>query len=158
MKMNEGRKPAYINDLLKAFKVFFKYAYEENYTSVLLTEKIKGVKKSKIIIRGFDKKEIRRMLDCYEGNDFLNIRNKAILIVLFDCGIRLTELVELTETQIKDDYILIYDKGGKGLLLKHQLCLNGFKSTFVLVMLILITRKASKLCLFLNTVRDYLSV
>lgn len=114
MKINEGRKPAYVNDLLKAFKVFFKYAYEESYTDTLLTEKIKGVKQPKTIIRGFDKKEIKRMLDCYEGNDFLNIRNKTILIVLFDCGIRLSELIELTDVEIKDDHILIsHGKGDK---------------------------------------------
>lgn len=113
MKMNEGRKPAYVNDLLKAFKVFFRYLHEEGYTSALLTEKIKGVRQSKTVIRAFDKKEIKRMLECYDGNDFLSIRNKTILIVLFDCGIRLTELIELTDAQIMDDHILIHGKGDK---------------------------------------------
>jgi integrase/recombinase XerD len=39
-----GRKPQYINDLLKAFKCFFRYVFDENYTDVLITEKIKNVK------------------------------------------------------------------------------------------------------------------
>lgn len=37
----KGRKPAYINDLLKAFKCFFKYVHEEGYINTIVTEKIK---------------------------------------------------------------------------------------------------------------------
>ncbi len=48
-----GRTANYVNDLLKAYKVFFRYAHEEGYTEELLTEKIKNVKKPKVIIRTF---------------------------------------------------------------------------------------------------------
>ena len=40
MKQN-GRKTNYVNDLLKAFKVYFRYAHEEGYSEKLLTERIK---------------------------------------------------------------------------------------------------------------------
>lgn len=113
MKMKQGRKPSYINDLLKAFKVYFKYAFDEDYTSELITEKIKNVKQPKIIIRSFDKKEIKRMLNCYSGLEFYDIRNYTILVLFFDTGIRLSELIELRDNQIHDDYILIHGKGEK---------------------------------------------
>ena len=48
-----GRKENYINDLLKAYKVFFRYAYEEDYTETLLTKKIQNMKKPKVVIRTF---------------------------------------------------------------------------------------------------------
>ena len=112
-KMKAGRKSSYVNDLLKAFKVFFRYAFEEEYSPHLITEKIKNVKESKIIIRTFSKAEIRRMLNCYTGLDFFDIRNRMILILFFDTGIRCAELAGLTDAQIHDDFILIHGKGNK---------------------------------------------
>ena len=112
-KMKVGRKPSYVNDLLKAFKVYFKYAVEEDYISELITEKIKNIKEPKVIIRTFNKAEIRRMLNCYTGIDFFDIRNRMILILFFETGIRFAELTGLTDVQIHDDYMLIHGKGSK---------------------------------------------
>ena len=108
-----GRMPNYVNDLLKAFKVFFRYAFEEGYTDTLLTQKIRGVKGEKTIIRTFTEEELKQMLAYYQGHDYLTIRNKVILLMLVDTGIRLSELTGLTEEQIKCDYIIIRGKGSK---------------------------------------------
>jgi integrase/recombinase XerD len=109
----KGRKPQYINDLLKAFKCFFKYLQEEEYTTTLLTEKIKNVKQPKVIIQTFSNEEVKRMIAYYSGNDFLGIRNRTIMCMLFDTGIRLNELLTLTDEQIHSDYLLIHGKGDK---------------------------------------------
>jgi integrase/recombinase XerD len=54
VKMRQsGRKASYLNDLLKAFKVFFRYAYTEGYADTLLTERIHNAKGEKVIIRTF---------------------------------------------------------------------------------------------------------
>ena len=87
-----GRTANYVNDLLKAYKVFFRYAYEEDYTKELLTKKIHNVKKPKVIIRTFTEQELKRMSNYYQGYDYLTIRNKVILLLLIDTGIRLSEL------------------------------------------------------------------
>lgn len=105
--------PNYINDLLKAYKVFFRYAYEEQYTETLLTEKIKNVKAPKVIIRTFSEQELKRMANYYQGYDYLSIRNKVIMLLLMDTGIRMGELIGLTEEQLKYDYIIIRGKGAK---------------------------------------------
>lgn len=113
-KQKAGNKPNYINDLIKVYKTLFKYLYDEGYTETLITEKIKNVKKEKVIIRTFTNDNIKDMISYYKGNDFLSIRNKTILIILFDTGIRLSELLNLKEKDIKDDYIVIVNgKGGK---------------------------------------------
>ena len=108
-----GRSVNYINDLLKAAKVFFKYAYEEQYTEKLITEKIHNAKGAKVIIRTFTDSEVKRMISYYDGNDYLSIRNKTILLMLIDTGIRLSELTGMQERQIKSDYIIIKGKGNK---------------------------------------------
>jgi len=105
--------PNYLNDLLKAYKVFFRYAYNEGYTKTLVTEKIPNMKKPKVIIRTFTEAELKRMTNYYQGHDFLTIRNKVIMLMLIDTGIRLSELTSLTEEQIKYDYIIIRGKGAK---------------------------------------------
>ena len=108
-----GRTANYVNDLLKAYKVFFRYAQEEDYTKELLTKKIHNVKKPKVIIRTFTEQELKRMSNYYQGYDYLTIRNKVILLLLIDTGIRLSELTGLREEQIKYDYLVIRGKGAK---------------------------------------------
>lgn len=114
LKMSKsGRTANYVNDLLKAYKVFFRYAFDEGYTDELLTNKIKNVKKPKVIIRTFTEPELKRMSNFYQGHDYLTIRNKVIMMLLIDTGIRLSELTGMTEEQIKFDYIIIHGKGNK---------------------------------------------
>ena len=112
-KRAEGITVNYFNDLLKAYKVFFRYAHEENYTETLLTAKIQNAKGDKTIIRTFSDKELKRLLNYYQGHSYLQIRNKVIVLLFVDTGIRLSELIELTEEQIKFEYIIIKGKGAK---------------------------------------------
>lgn len=68
-----GRTANYVNDLLKAYKVFFRYAFEEEYTKELLTRKIQNMKKPKVIIRTFTKQELKKMSGYYQGYDYLTM-------------------------------------------------------------------------------------
>lgn len=108
-----GSKPAYVNDLLKAVKCLLGYAHRENYTPELITQKVKNMREPKVLIHTFTKKEISSMIDYFKGNDYLTIRNRLIMMLLFDTGIRVSELMEMTLDQIQDDYILIHGKGRK---------------------------------------------
>ena len=108
-----GRTINYVNDLLKAYKVFFRYAYDEKYTSTPLAKNIKNQQKPKVIIRTFTEAELKRMSNYYQGHDYLTIRNKVIMMLLIDTGIRLSELTGLTEDQLKFDYIVIHGKSNK---------------------------------------------
>ncbi len=113
LMQKRGRKPQYINDLLKAFKCFFKYLYEESYTQDVITDTVKKVRQPKVIIQTFNDSEVKRMINYFNGYDYLSIRNKAIICMFFDTGIRLNELITLTDDQIHSDYILIHGKGDK---------------------------------------------
>ena len=106
-------KPSYVNDNLKAVKVLCAYAYKENYTDRLITEKIKNVKEPKTLIHPFSRDEIKRMIAYYSGSSYVEIRNKLILMMLFDTGIRINELIEMRAEQIQDTYFIIYGKGRK---------------------------------------------
>lgn len=113
MLQERGAKPQYINDQLKAFKVLFRYLYEEGYTDSILTERIKNVKEPKTIIKTFSEREVKAMTEYYSGHTFMQIRNRLMLMMFFDTGIRVSELIELKISQVKDEYILIHGKGDK---------------------------------------------
>ena len=109
----KGRKPQYINDLLKVYKCFFKYCVQEEYIRTAPTARIHNVKQPKVLIRTFNESEIRKMLNTCQGRDFVSMRNKALMAILFDTGMRLTEVVMLKQEQIHDEYILVHGKGNK---------------------------------------------
>lgn len=109
----QGKKPQYINDQIKAFKVLFRYLYEEGYTDTILTDRIKNVKMPKTIIQTFTEKEVKDMVDFYHGQSYMQLRDKLMLMTFFDTGIRVSELIGMKLSQIKDEYIIIYGKGSK---------------------------------------------
>ena len=110
---DRGCKPAYINDLLKAVKCMCAYAQREGYSDEILTKRVRNVKQPKVLIHTFNTKEISRMLKYFNGNDYVSVRNKMILMVFFDTGIRLSELTNMKLDQIQDSYFVIYGKGRK---------------------------------------------
>ncbi len=113
MLQGKKYKPSYINDLLKAVKVMCSYAYQEGYTDDLITKRVKNVKEPKVLIHTFSDEEIVRMIKFYDGNDYLSVRNRLIMMMLFDTGIRISELTGLKKSQIREGYFTIYGKGRK---------------------------------------------
>lgn len=84
-------------------KVMFNYAVDEGY----LTEynnpinRLKKLKESKTIFVSFDDEEVRRILESCTGSTYSNIRDKLILMMLFDLGIRVSELTHLKTMNIR---------------------------------------------------------
>ena len=110
---DRGCKPAYINDLLKAVKCLCSYAQREGYSEEILTKRIRNVKQPKVLIHTFSTKDISLMIKYFNGSDYMSVRNKMILMVFFDTGIRLAELTNMKMDQIQDSYFIIYGKGRK---------------------------------------------
>ena len=70
-KEDLGRKPQYINDLLKVFKTFFRYCVEEEYLKTSPAAKVKSVRQPKVLIRTFNEEEVLKMLNFHNGHDFM---------------------------------------------------------------------------------------
>ena len=113
MMDDAGRKPQYINDLLKVFKTFFTYLESEGYIQTSPAKRIRNMKLPKLKLRTFSEKNIMDMINFYSGQSFIAIRNRAMIAMMFDTGVRLSELMELAESQIHEDSIMIYGKGAK---------------------------------------------
>ena len=75
-------------------------------------KKVKCLRQPRTIIDTFTVAEMKRMIQFYDGKDFLEVRNKTIIMLLFDTGMRCNEMIQMEPEDIKQDYILV--KHGKG--------------------------------------------
>lgn len=112
---NKGLSVLYINNVHKCVRSFFKYLVEEGY----IAEKrnpvlsIKFMKEPKVIIKTFDDNEIKKMINSYPTNNYLNMRNRLIIMFFVDLGIRNLELCMLTHLNIMNTVIKIDGKNNK---------------------------------------------
>lgn len=109
----KGRKGTYINGLLKTIKSFIQYCYEEEYGGFNTKTAFKWCREEKPLVLAFRPEDVQAMLRDCNGNSFLQIRDKAIITMLFETGIRCGELCEIREDNMHDDFILINGKNHK---------------------------------------------
>lgn len=109
---SKGRKESYINGIIKCFRAYFKYANDEDYILSNPMLKVGWIKEGKTLINSFTDDEVYKMMKVYVGSDFMNIRNKCIMAILFDTGIRNLELCKLKNKDIKEKILVI--ENGKG--------------------------------------------
>ena len=113
-KQDAGSTSRYINDLLKVWRTWFNYLVNEGYLEERdnPAKKVKCLRQPRTIIDTFTVAEMKRMIQFYDGKDFLEVRNKTIIMLLFDTGMRCNEMILMEPEDIKQDYILV--KHGKG--------------------------------------------
>ncbi len=109
----KGLSETYINGLIKCFKAYFSYCMREHYIIKNSMDKVHNQKEPITLINTFNDDEVRKMIRYYTGSRFLNIRNQLIMVLLFDTGIRNSELCDLKLSDIRDTYINILGKGKK---------------------------------------------
>lgn len=113
-KQDSGNTACYVNDILKACKTWFNYLVEEDYIEERRNPaaKVKYLKQPKTIIETFSTQEVKELIHYYSGCDYLEVRNKTIITLLFDTGMRCNEMIMMEPEDIKKDYIVV--KHGKG--------------------------------------------
>ncbi|CEQ31857.1 tyrosine recombinase XerC [[Clostridium] sordellii] len=99
----------YINTILKNIRSFYTYCYKEEYC-LNVAKKVSCLKENKVIIQTFTDSEVRKMLDAYRMDTYINARNKCIVALLIDTGIRNSELCGITRLDVKDTVIHILGK------------------------------------------------
>lgn len=108
-----GKASTYVNSILRTIKSFCQYCYDEGYGAFNTKLAFKWCREEKPVIVTFTPEHVKKMLAHCNGYDFLSIRDKAILSMMFETGIRCLELCTIKKEDIHDDYILIHGKGHK---------------------------------------------
>lgn len=108
----KGFAESYINTQIGIMKVYFKYLYKEGYIEKLLDTK--KIKKKKKVIETFSDNEIRKILNACQSRTYIDLRDKAVIYMLIDTGLRNGEVCRLKESDIKqNNVLLIRGKGNK---------------------------------------------
>ena len=71
--MNKGLKESYVDGIIKTFRAFFKYAYQEEYIVRNPMLKVKWQREVIPVITTFTNDEVRKMIGHYTGKRFLDI-------------------------------------------------------------------------------------
>ena len=112
-KLESDCKASTINTHLKILKSFFAYGVEEGYISVNPAETIKLLKREKAIFTVFNDNEIVNMVKYWKGTTYTATKNKLMISMLVDTGIRVGELCSLLIENVEDDHIKVHGKGNK---------------------------------------------
>ncbi|WP_438349193.1 tyrosine-type recombinase/integrase [Paenibacillus sp. FA6] len=104
-----------INNNLATMKVFFQYLVDEEFIDEQENpmRRIKNLKEEKTIVVTFNDDEVSRIINDLKEETYSNVRDKLILIMLFDTGIRVSELCDIKINDIARRHILIHGKGSK---------------------------------------------
>lgn len=110
-----GRKATYVNGILKNIRSFFNYCVEEGYIAKKRNpcEGVDWMKEERTVIHTFNDTEIGKMIQSFPRNSYMNMRNRLILMVFADTGIRSSELIDIKENDVLETNLRISGKGGK---------------------------------------------
>lgn len=101
------------NYYLIALRAFLKYLARQEIKT-LPAERIELAKTSERSLDLITQEELQRLLDSPNGTSLKDLRDKAILELLFSTGLRVSELCSLTsDINLKSDELSIRGKGGK---------------------------------------------
>ncbi|MDQ0254599.1 integrase/recombinase XerD [Evansella vedderi] len=108
-----GNKPTYINSLIKTLRAFYVYLVNEEYVALNIMKKVHFLKEETPVIKTFTDEEVARLIEVYDFKSYLNARNKVIIAMFVDTGIRLSELINLETAWINETNIRVLGKGAK---------------------------------------------
>lgn len=109
--------PQSINRCLSAIRSYIRFLIEQDYSSPVMPEQFKLVKKERQHPHVADLNELIRLIEApssLEHDDLIASRNRAMLEVLFSTGMRISELVSLNKRDLNDSgSLFITGKGRK---------------------------------------------
>jgi integrase/recombinase XerD len=112
-KQQSGLKPQSIVSMFKMIKAFFNWCKNEGYLKENIAQDIVTPKVPKVVLKGFSTDEVSKMIDSFSYENYFEARNKAIIAMLADCGLRSKEIRELQTINVKETTILVNGKGNK---------------------------------------------
>ena len=106
-----GRKPSTVSRSVTALKAFFHYLQKEGYMEEDIAEDLKAPKVEKKAPAVLTREETVRLLEEAKGKSPKELRDSAMLELLYATGIRVSELISLkvTDVNMQMEYITCRD-------------------------------------------------
>lgn len=104
-----------VQSYVRALRAFINWLYDDDLIDVDICARFKLPKAQRKVIDVLTDEEIRQIYRSLEGDDPIRIRNRLIVSIFLDCGLRLNELVGLTVPDVHrtDRYLIVTGKGDK---------------------------------------------
>ena len=138
---SEGFSSATISRYFSAIKTFHRFLSSEKIANNNPTLALSTPKIAKKLPNILNVQEIDKIINCIDENTFFGSRNKAIIEILYSCGLRVSELcsIKIADLFLKDDLIRVMGKGSKERLVpivRHaknylKIYLNTYRHKFV---------------------------
>lgn len=98
----------------RAVKVFYRWLYFEDYIDIDIN-KLNLMKANREVILPLTNQEVKNLLSIYDNSTMISCRNRCIIMLMIDCGLRLGEVVNLkcSDLDIINSYLVINGKGSK---------------------------------------------
>lgn len=113
LKQKAGLQPQSIVSMFKMIKAFFSWCEKEEYLKENVAKKVETPKVPKKVLKGFTVEEVQAMINAFSFKNYLEARNKAIIGIMADCGLRAMEVRGLLAENVKETTILVNGKGNK---------------------------------------------
>jgi len=109
---NRGNTPATVNNRYRALRRALSFAAEELGLPASPMSLMKPPRLEERVIRPLEPEQIEVMINSCK-NDWRGLRDVAILLVLYDIGLRASECRNLTVADLAGDHITVRGKGSK---------------------------------------------
>lgn len=108
-------KSVSIQTYIRALRSYLNWLYDNDYIDTNICDKFKLPKATRKVIDVLSDAEIERLLAALSGSDWLTVRNRLIVTLMLDSGLRLNEVVTLRSSSVhlKDRYLIVTGKGDK---------------------------------------------
>ena len=114
-RVQDGYKASSSARLLSATKRFFQYLYQENYRIDDPSAVLSSPKLPKKLPKDLTESQVDALLESPSIEDPIELRDKAMLEVLYATGLRVSELVnlEISDVSLRQGVVRIIGKGNK---------------------------------------------
>lgn len=108
-------KPRSISRLIASMRRFYRYLMRDNKISLDPTIQIQSPKLPRSLPKSLNEEEVIALLNAPNTAESAGLRDKAMLELLYACGLRVSELVgvKVTEVNVSDGVVRITGKGSK---------------------------------------------
>ena len=108
-------KPRSIGRLIASLRRYYRYCLRENKISVDPTLQIESPKLPRSLPKSLNEDEVLALLNAPNLNEPAGLRDRAMLELLYACGLRVSELVSIktTEVSVNDAVVRVTGKGSK---------------------------------------------
>ena len=111
---DHGLSSTYIAGSVRALRGWFNWMEDEEYIDKNPMRKVKTPKEYQRLIEPLEAEEIKRLLKAIDGTTVAAYRNRAIILTLLDCGLRVSELcaLDIDDVDLRSGWLRVRE--GKG--------------------------------------------